>query len=580
MSMDKLNKPTYSEADGLESFRKLIETQRQKQRLQMRFGGVVSLKSLWSATCPEKLRKIKGNTAIVKERETENGATHLYIEIPFIDNEFEELDLIGSNSNLDEDDVVDIFSIVAIFIDKGNGETIIRYDAKYMDEDNSFNMGEIKSDIIHRCAEIMMDSNNIEMSIKITFEGEKCYPIKYGIIKGDNNITLYTPYSPKGTPCSAEWYKWCPYDEKDLWFTIKLIDYKNARPLTHGLILAESSDSKYNILNADGSVLCEDIDMLDYGPNYLICNCHLYWINKKNNLWEEKVLPTPLYDKERERVKQNAISLTKIQIDKDYYLYLFDCSMMVEEYGFDAGGGNGDWCPQYEVCYKGVIDKSGSWKVKPSENIKTIENCNTTIIIHKKDKVILLDSNKTSGGLLKEIIMIDKCDKNDKYLLLTKDDLQGVYDAETGSWIIPCCIDSKYTLKPNTIRDCLIGVFEIIDKKRGKHTYQEKKYYYLDYQGNIVLEIENGWVIDSGFIDGQAVISMTDIYNGEYRQKTIDVNGKTISEHFESFPGIKDDYYEDDMRNLDKDNWDSMTDGQYGDYPKDGFDGDYESLGY
>ena len=29
-----------------------------------------------------------------------------------------------------------------------------------------------------------------------------------------------------------------------------------------------------------------------------------------------------------------------------------------------------------------------------------------------------------------------------------------------------------------------------------------------------------------------------------------------------------------------RDIWDAMTDGQYGDYPKDGFDGDYESLGY
>ena len=578
--MDKSNKPTYSEADGLEALRKGLEMRRQKQRLQMRFGGVVSLKSLWSATCPEKLRKIKGNTAIVKERETENGATHLYIEIPFIDNEFEELDLIGSNSNLEEDDVVDIFSIVAIFIDKGNGETIIRYDAKYMDEDNSFNMGEIKSDIIHRCAEIMMDSNNIEMSIKITFEGEKCYPIKYGIIKGDNNITLYTPYSPKGTPCSAEWYKWFPYDEKDLWFTIKITDYKNARPLTHGLILAECSDSKYNILNADGSVLCEDIDMLDYGPNYLICNCHLYWINKKNNLWEEKVLPTPLYDKKRERVKQNAISLTKIQIDKDYYLYLFDCSMMVEEYGFDAGGGNGDWWPQNEVCQKGIIDKNGSWKVKPSENIKKIESCNTTIIIHKYDEVILLDSNKTSGGLLKEITKIEKCEiKYGKYLLLTKNDLQGVYDAETCSWIIPCCIDRKYTLKPDTIRNGLIGVFEIVDKKRGKHTYQEKKYYYLDFQGNIMLEIEAGWVIKSGFQGGKATISMTDNYRGEFYQKVIDIEGNTISEHYESFHGTLDDYYEDDMRNLDKDNWEAMTDGQYGDYPDDGYDGDYEFMG-
>ena len=254
---------------------------------------------------------------------------------------------------------------------------------------------------------------------------------------------------------------------------------------------------------------------------------------------------------------------------------------MAEEYEFDAGGGNGDWWPQYEICHKGIIDKNGSWKVKPSETIKKIESCYTTIIIHKKDKVILLDSNKTSGGLLKEITKIEKCEiKYGKYLLLTKNDLQGVYDAETCSWIIPCCIDRKYTLKPDTIRNGLIGVFEIVDKKRGKHTYQEKKYYYLDFQGNIMLEIEAGWVIKSGFQGGKATISMTDNYRGEFYQKVIDIEGNTISEYYESFHGTLDDYYEDDMRNLDRDNWEAMTDGQYGDYPDDGYDSDYESFGY
>ena len=38
------------------------------------------------------------------------------------------------------------------------------------------------------------------------------------------------------------------------------------------------------------------------------------------------------------------------------------------------------------------------------------------------------------------------------------------------------------------------------------------------------------------------------------------------------------DYIYEDT--LEKDNWDAMTDGQYGDYPEEGFDGDYEFLGY
>ena len=37
-------------------------------------------------------------------------------------------------------------------------------------------------------------------------------------------------------------------------------------------------------------------------------------------------------------------------------------------------------------------------------------------------------------------------------------------------------------------------------------------------------------------------------------------------------------YYEDDF-DYDKENWDAMTDGMYGDMPE-GFDGDYDWLGF
>ena len=72
---------------------------------------------------------------------------------------------------------------------------------------------------------------------------------------------------------------------------------------------------------------------------------------------------------------------------------------------------------------------------------------------------------------------------------------------------------------------------------------------------------------------------MTDWYHGDFYQETIDLDGNTISKHSESFPGTKDDYFEEDMRNIDRDNWDAMTDGMYGDYPDEGYDGDYDFMG-
>ncbi len=48
---------------------------------------------------------------------------------------------------------------------------------------------------------------------------------------------------------------------------------------------------------------------------------------------------------------------------------------------------------------------------------------------------------------------------------------------------------------------------------------------------------------------------------------------------------LDEDYYYygegyDPSFDIDKDNWHAMTDGMYGDYPEEGFDGDYEFMGY
>ena len=560
--------------EGLKRFQALVEKRLLQRRLQAKIGGVISLKSLWSATCPEKLAKIKGHTAVVKARELENGFIYLFIEIPFVNGEYEELRV--GESDLEEGDEVDIFSIIAIFIDKGNGDTVVRYDAKYVDEDNSFYPEDVKSDIIHRCSDLMTGVTPVEMSIKVTYEGGECKKIQYGVISGNNSIILYLPYSTKGTPYFLK--NWHIYDKSNPWYTIKIVGYRNAQPLTHGLILAESVESKFDILNADGSVLCKDLNMLDYGPDYLICNSRLWWYNIKSNLWEEKVFnPYSLNDFSQRMDKVN-LSLKKIQFASDIYFYIYECEFWGERLIGDDD--NPEWEPGYATSFMGLIDNNGSWVIPAAESVKEINRCHSIIIVNCENSVTLYDSKRKARGLFKEIITIDKCEiKYGKYLLLMKDSLQGVYNAETESMEIPCCIDGKYTLKPNTIGNGMIGVSSIVDKKRGKHSWQEKKCYYLDYHGNVVLEINDGWVINSGFKDGKAIISMTDNYHGNYYERTIDIHGKVLEEEYESFPGEIEEYQRDDMRNLDRDNWDAMTDGQYGDYPDEGFDGDYEFMG-
>ena len=539
--------------EGLKTLQALREKQLMQRRLQTKIGGVISLKSLWSAICPEKLNKIKGHIAVVKAKESENGSTYLYIEIPFIDGENEEL-RIGM-SDLDEGDEVDIISIIAMFIDKGNGETIIRYFARYIEKKDSFNLGDVKTDIIDRCTGLMMDSDHIEMSIRITYEGGECPSANYGIIKGDNVVTL------------CLWY-----DESSSWQTIQISGYQNAKPLTRGLILAEDERKVHYILTSNGAVMYKNFDSLDFGPDYLICKNRLWWYSNKTNLWGEMAIPHYQCNALQERVKLDSLSLTRIHINDNNYVYVYDCSMIVERFEFDAGGGNGDWWPQDAVHVKGLLDKNGIWRIEPKEDIKTVKLCHSLIIVQKDNNVSIFDSNKTSRGLFKELLSVDKCDiKCGKYLLLTKDSLQGIYDAESMSLIIPCCIDKKFTLMPKTIGYNMVGVYETIDKKKGKCTIKKEKYFYLDYQGTVRLEIEDGWIIVGGFHGGKARIRRE--LSNEIILRTIDTTGSVLEEDYINIPS---ESYED---NKDEDNWYAMTDGMYGDYPEEGFDGDYEFMG-
>lgn len=530
-----------------------------KRDSYMNFVGILPLKNYLAISRPEVLSRIKGGKATVEV--SEHDEFYLFINLPLMDDSYIELRLFR-NAELDEGDEVWISSIIALIFDNDKGETVLRYDAISSSEGKSLKVNDVKSLMIHRNTDLLMHSvKPVPMNLQITYECGTLQNNKGKIIAGEDYVVLYE----------------INYIS-NIWKLIKLTGYTNAMYLSHGLILAESLKRKFDILNADGSVLCKDIDSLDYGPDYLICNNRLWWY-KKNNLWEEIIFNPYALNDFSQRMDKVNLSLKKILFASDIYFYIYECEFWGERLIGDDD--NPEWEPGYATSFMGLIDNNGSWVIPAAESVKEINRCHSIIIVNCENSVTLYDSKRKARGLFKEIITIDKCEiKYDKYLLLMKDSLQGVYDAEMESMEIPCCIDGKYTLKPNTIGNGMIGVSSIVDKKRGKHSWQEKKCYYLDYHGNVVLEINDGWVINSGFKDGKAIISMTDNYHGNYYERTIDFHGKVLEEEYESFPGEIEEYQRDDMRNLDRDNWDAMTDGQYGDYPDEGYDGDYESLGY
>ena len=548
----------------------------------MRLGGVISLKSLWAITRPMDLNKIIGAKATIKAKELENGHIYLYIKLPLANNEYEELRLIGW-SDLEEGDEIDISSIIVIFSDNEKGETVLRYDAVYLDEGESLTENDVKSLMIHRNADLLMQSNNpAPMDMKITYEGGTIQKNKTKIIAGKEYIVIYEG------DCFS-----------DTWKIYKFSGYLNAMTLSHGLILAErrckgynfSQKNLYDVLKADGSMLSRGVLSIDYGCNYIIISeydtirisiAKLWWFNSITNLWEEKDYPIyapSTHNMTRER--KVTISLKKLQINESLYFYIYHYSSVLEEcIVYDES--TFEWEPYDDICFTGLLDETGNWRIKPQMNIKSIDHCQSIIISRKEGNITLYDSEKKSykDGSLKEIINADDYVISNKSSIIIKSGgKQGLFDAVTKSFIIPCCIDDNYTILPETIGEGLIGVYTEELEKTPYYTKTRKNYFFLNYDGKIKLTIEPEYEIDSKFHEGKAIISMTDNYHGEFYQKTIDVDGNTISEHYESFQGIQDYHYEEDMRNLDRDNWDAMTDGMYGDYPDEGYDGDYEFMG-
>lgn len=553
-----------------------------ERRQRMRFGGVVSLKSLWTIIRPADLNKIRGIKATIKAKELENGYIYFYINLPLADNVYEELRLI-SWSDLFEDDEIDISSIIVIFCDNEKGETVLRYDAVYFEEGESLDVNDVKSLMIHRNADLLMHYNNpAPMDLKITYEGGTLQKNKNKIIAGKEYIVIY----------EGDYFS-------DTWKIYKLTGYLNAMTLSHGLVLAErrhkghnfSQKNLYDVLNADGSILSRGVLSIDYGCNYIIVSEYdticinidkLWWFNSSTCLWEEKDYPINVstnHNMTRER--KITISLKKLQINESLYFYVYQYSSELEEC-IVCDESTFEWEPYDDICFTGLLDKDGIWRIKPQMNVESIDHCQSIIISRKDGKITLYDSEKHSykDGSLKEIISADDYVIGNKSAIILKSGgKQGLFDTVTKTLIIPCCIDDNYTILPKTLGEELIGVYSEEPEKKRYYTKKRKYYFFLDYSGNIKLTIEHGYEIDSKFHEGQAIISKTDNYHGEFHQKTIDVDGNTISEHYESFQGIQEDYYEDDMRNLDIDNWDAMTDGMYGDYPDEGYDGDYEFTG-
>ena len=99
-------------------------------------GEPVSLKEIWDAMSPGMYEEIDGDVATVTSVTFEDGNTAYRISIPMKGGDAVELNL-SPQSDLTEDDEVDISSITGQLLRKAGQDDIIKYDGElYEDEED------------------------------------------------------------------------------------------------------------------------------------------------------------------------------------------------------------------------------------------------------------------------------------------------------------------------------------------------------------------------------------------------------------------------------------------------------------
>lgn len=97
-------------------------------------GEPVSLKEIWDAMSPGMYEEIDGDVATVTSVTFDDGNTAYRISIPMKGGDAVELNL-SPQSDLTEDDEVDISSITGQLLRKAGQDDIIKYDGELYEED-------------------------------------------------------------------------------------------------------------------------------------------------------------------------------------------------------------------------------------------------------------------------------------------------------------------------------------------------------------------------------------------------------------------------------------------------------------
>lgn len=172
------------------------------------------------------------------------------------------------------------------------------------------------------------------------------------------------------------------------------------------------------------------------------------------------------------------------------------------------------------------------------------------------------------------------------YVIVKKNNKFALYDVISGECKIEDCEEMKFIIGPKRIKP---GMDDFICfKKNGEIGYVTTGGFIIDkcHFDNYILD-GRFWIVSknekcgvlrlSGFEYIPCIFDeMENIGFGEFKATKNGVT-ETLGEYYDPWLNENQNYYS--RREMMQDTWDAMTDGQYGDMP-DGFDGDFDFLGY
>ena len=146
--------------------------------------------------------------------------------------------------------------------------------------------------------------------------------------------------------------------------------------------------------------------------------------------------------------------------------------------------------------------------------------------------------------------------------LLIKNGKVGLYDLDRETLVFEPSADPEKGFNASSYNEELFSVTSWLNPRivygEGLVAYKEKigqswgfnhyKYGFKDYNGNVVIELEDGWRIESGFYNGVAMI-----YSKNYKEeirRTIDHRGNIVSERRTKINLDYPSYSDSDLDNL------------------------------